>query len=355
MEKRKMKALVLRKANDFSVEEVSMPEITDGEILLKVDSCAICGTDGRILTGKKTKGVRYPSTIGHEFSGTIVETRNDDASFSVGDRVGVAPVIPCFKCHSCMTGNENACLNRTAMGYEFEGGFAEYVKIPETLVKAGNLFHIPEELSMQQAALVEPLACCINGQRKAAVSFGKTVLIIGAGPIGLLHVKLSKAAGASLIIVNEPNDFRRGKAAEFGADYAVSLDTDQLDALVKEKTGGVGIDCAIMAIGIPSLVNPVMKMVAKGGTFNLFAGFTGTGEATIEANIIHYQEINVNGTSAYTRKDYKTAMESLISGRVDVSGLITHQFALEDFAEAYEVSTKGEGLKVLLRPQGVTG
>ncbi len=349
-----MKALVLRKANDFSVEEVPVPEIKDGELLLKVDSCAICGTDGRILEGKKTKGVRYPSTIGHEFSGTIVESRNEDPSFAVGDRVGVAPVIPCFRCHSCMTGNENACLNRTAMGYEFEGGFAEYVKIPETLVKAGNLFHIPDQLSMQQAALVEPLACCINGQRKAGVAFGKTVLILGAGPIGLLHVKLSAAAGASLIIVNEPNDYRREKAAEFGAHYAVSLDTAELDSLIREKTGGIGIDCAIMAIGIPSLVNPVMKMVAKGGTFNLFAGFTGTGESTIEANVIHYQEINVNGTSAYTRKDYKTALESLISGSVDVSGLITHQFSLEEFAEAYKVSSSGAGLKVLVRPEGIS-
>lgn len=347
-----MKALVLHKPNVFSIEEIPIPGIGEGEILLKVDSCAVCGTDSRILEGKKTKGIHYPSTIGHEFSGTIVETLNSDTSYRVGDRVGVAPVIPCFRCHSCMTGNENACINRTAMGYEFEGGFAEYVKIPETLISAGNLFHIPDHLSFQQAALAEPLACCINGQKKAAVGFGKTVLILGAGPIGLMHVQLASAAGASLIIVNEPNDYRRSKAAEFGAHYAVALDEEELKKLVMEMTDGIGVDCAIMAIGIPALVNPTLKLISKGGTFNLFAGFTGTGESTIEANIIHYQEITVNGTSAYTRRDYKTALQALSSGSIDISGLITHEFALEDFTAAYDVVTSGTGLKVVIRPAG---
>lgn len=345
-----MKALVLHEANRFTVEDIQKPEIGEGELLLQVDSCAICGTDGRILTGKKTKGVRYPSTIGHEFAGTIVESKSADPEFSVGDKVGVAPVIPCRKCHACLNGNENACLYRTAMGYEFDGGFAEYVRIPETLIGAGNLFKVPDHLTLEQASLAEPLACCINGQRKAQIKFGKGVLILGAGPIGLMHAALASAAGAYPVIVNEPNDFRREKAAEMGATHAVNLDQEGLAALVAELTGGVGIDIAIMAIGIPALVNPTMKLVAKGGVFNLFAGFTGTGKSTIEANIIHYNEINVNGTSAYTRQDYKTAMQALSSGTINLDSLITHTIPLEKFDEAWEVVTSGTGLKVIIKP-----
>ena len=345
-----MKALVLQKPNSFQVAETSVPRIGPGELLLKVDSCAICGTDIRILEGKKTKGVRYPSTIGHEFAGVVAESRDKEGRFQPGDRIAVAPVIPCFRCAACMQGNENACLNRTAMGYEYDGGFAEYARIPESLISAGNLFPVPGDLSLNQAALTEPLACCLNGQRKAGVRFGSTVLVIGAGPIGIMHVKLASAAGAALIIVNEPNEMRRTAAAASGADEAVNLDTGELDRLVKELTGGIGVDCAIMAIGIPALVNPVMKMVRKGGVFNLFAGFSGTGESTVEANIIHYNEIAVNGTSAYTRQDYKTAFGALVSGRIDLKPLITHEFPLEGFSEAYETVKQGQGLKVVIRP-----
>jgi L-iditol 2-dehydrogenase len=345
-----MKALVLHGPNDFRVEEVPMPEIGKGDLLVKVKACAICGTDIRILEGKKTKDVRYPSTIGHEISGTIVEVGEDVTGFEVSDNVAIANVIPCGHCHSCLTGRENACMQRKAIGYQYDGGFAEYVKIPSIAIKTGNVIKFNEEVSFNEAALTEPMACCVNGSRKTGVQLGETVLIVGAGPIGLMHLQLAIADGAGCVIVNEPIEHRRKMAADLGATYAVGLDSAGLAEFVKEITHGLGVDRIVMAIGVTSIINDTIKLLCKGGTINLFAGFGGKGEAMVEANLIHYNEITVNGTSAYTRYDYLTSFDLIKNKRVNVNGLVSHEFSLEDFNKAYEVCKSGEGVKVVIHP-----
>ena len=345
-----MKALILSAPNEFHTGFIEKPKINDDEILLRVQSTAICGTDIRILTGKKTKGVRYPSVIGHEICGEISEVGKNIENWKIGDRVAVANVIPCHSCHSCLTGRENACMNRKAIGYEYNGGFAEYVLIPSIALKSNNLVKIPNDVSFAEGALIEPLACCIRGQKNAGTKMGDVVLIVGAGPIGLIHLQLAKLAGAKTVIVSEPIESRRKKAKVLGADIIVNPLKENLHDIVMSETNGIGVDIIIMAIGVPPLVNDTLKLCCKGGTVNLFAGFAGTGETNIEVNTIHYNEIKVNGSTAYQRQDYLQAAQMVIQHKINLKEIITHKFNLDDFHKAYEICKSGEGLKVVIEP-----
>ena len=219
-----MKAAVLQAPNVLRLAEMATPEAAPGELVLRVRAATVCGTDLRILSGRKTKGVRFPSVIGHEFAGDVVQAGAGVTQFKVGDRVCMDPVIPCRACAYCKSGRENVCVNRQAMGYEFDGAFAEYIRIPAIALAAGNVFHMPEGMSFEAAALAEPLACCINGQRNAQVGMGDSVVILGAGPIGLMHAALARAAGARQVIVSEPNAARRQAAAERGVNHVVRSD-----------------------------------------------------------------------------------------------------------------------------------
>lgn len=343
-----MKAAVFYGPNQIRLEEVKKPEINEQEVLVKVNSSAVCGTDVRIFEGKKTKGVRTPSVIGHELVGTIEEVGAEVSEFSVGDRVGVMPVIPCGKCYYCLNGKENVCQNRTAIGYEFDGGFAEYVRIPSTALKSGNLVKLPDHVSFEEAVVTEPLACCLNGQKKANVKMGDVVVVTGGGPIGLMHVQLAKIAGAKKVILSEPIDHRREKALEAGADIAVNPMSESLEDIVLSETDGLGADVVIMAIGVPALVKSSANLLKKGGTLNLFAGFTKGVLSEIDPNVIHYNEINVNGTSALTRADYHQSLALIASGQINTKVLTTTGFTLDNIEQAIDNVRTGKGMKSVI-------
>lgn len=345
-----MKAVVLNGPNDFKPMMVDKPQINEDEILLKMHKAAICGTDIRILEGKKTKDVRYPSTIGHEMCGVIESVGANVKEYAAGDKVSIANVIPCGHCSSCLNGRENACMNRMAIGYQYDGGFAEYVKIPKICIEAGNVVKLPESVSFTAGALIEPLACCIRGLKNAGTGFNDTVLVVGAGPIGLMHIQLSKIAGASKVFVSEPNEFRRQKATLLGADIVVDPTNQDLKQIIMDETNGLGADVIIVAIGVPAIVNSTLKLCKKGGTVCLFAGFAGTGECTIEVNTIHYNEINVCGSTAYKRSDYLAAAEMVKTGKINLDEIATHTYKLDDFVEAYEMNKSGKGLKIMIEP-----
>lgn len=343
-----MKAAVFHGPNELRLEEVKKPVISEDEILLKVNASAICGTDVRIFEGKKTKGVRTPSIIGHELVGTIEEVGAAVKDFFAGDRVGVMPVIPCRKCYYCLNGRENVCANRTAIGYEYDGGFAEYVKIPKTAIEAGNLVKIPDHISFEQAVVTEPLACCINGQRKANVKMGDVVVVIGGGPIGLMHVQLAKIAGAKSVILSEPIDHRREKALLAGADLTVNPTAESLHDIVLSESDGLGADVVIMAIGVPFLVKSSVELLKKGGTLNLFAGFTNGVLSDIDPNVIHYNEVNVNGTSALTRADYHKSLSLIASGQINTEVLTTTGYTLDNIEQAILDVRNGNGMKSVI-------
>lgn len=345
-----MKALVLSEPGEFEIKDVATPTPDEDEVLVRVKACTICGTDMRVLDGRKTKGVRYPSVIGHEIAGVVETVGSSVTGFESGNRVCIAPVIPCHACVACLEGRENACRRRQAIGYEFDGGFAEYVLVPKVALQFGHVIEVPEKVSFEEAALAEPLACCLNGYRKAGIGLGSTVLVVGAGPIGLMHLQVAQAGGAHQVIVSEPHRYRREQALRFGAHAVIDPTNDNQTAVVDELTVGRGVDAVVLAIGVTEVINELLHVVRVGGCVNLFAGFSGSGECNLQANLIHYNEITVNGTTAATRLDYLTAVSLITSGNVDMDSLITCRFSLESFREAYELQKSGNALKIAITP-----
>lgn len=343
-----MKAAVLFEANKLEITDIDKPVADEGELVIRVKSAALCGTDSRIVTGKKTKGVRFPSVIGHEFAGEVVDVGKGVTQFKVSDRIAVDPVVPCRSCVYCRSGKENVCKNRQAIGYEFNGAFAEYLKVPAIALEAGNVFKIPDSVSFDAAALAEPLACCINGQKNVGIELGDTVVVIGAGPIGLIHIILAKLSGASNVIVSELSENRREAALAIGADHAIDSSKQNLKDFVMSETDGVGADVVIMAIGIPSLVNYAFELLRKGGRANLFAGFSKDDMSSIDVNLIHYNELIITGASALSREGYRTALSLISSGQVDVEKLITHRLSLDEINDAFNYAQNGDAVKVII-------
>lgn len=342
-----MKAGVLEKVNKVRFCTVADPVLAPGDMLLKVRAATVCGTDIRILRGRKTAGIRYPSILGHEFAGTVVET-GGHSQFHSGQAVCVCPQFACGKCEYCIRGAENLCRNMTAMGYEIDGAFAEYVRIPARGIEAGNVFAMPEGMSFETAALAEPLSCVMNGQERVGVTIGDAVVILGAGPIGILHVKLARFAGARHIIVSEPNELRRKAALAEGADVVLDPGVEDLIETVRVATGGLGADVAIVAIGVPSLANDALKLVRHRGRVSLFAGFSKDVQAEIDVNAIHYNELMVTGSFGLTRLQFQRSLQLIASGHLKLETLLTHRFRLEDIETALQVAEQGAAIKVAI-------
>jgi L-iditol 2-dehydrogenase len=340
-----VKAAILTAPNAMELGDAPDPIQGNGDLILRVKAATICGTDIRILRGRKTAGVRYPSIIGHEFSGEVVQ---GDSTFRPGQRVGVCPAIPCGRCAQCQRGRENLCPNAEAIGYHIDGAFAEYIRIPARAVALGNVHVLPDQLDDAEAALVEPLACVINGQNKVGLGQGDTVVVLGSGPIGTLHIKLARLRGAARVIVSEPNAGRRAAALAAGADVGVDPTAEDLRARVREETGGLGADVVICAIGIPALATQAIGLAGYGGRVSLFAGFSKGELGQLDINAIHYDELRVTGAFGLSRLDYATALGIVASRRVDTSDMITHRYPLARLDEAFGMAEGGGAMKVAI-------
>jgi L-iditol 2-dehydrogenase len=342
-----LKAAVLHKVGDIRYGDVADPVLHRGDILVKVKAATICGTDIRILRGRKTAGIRYPSILGHEFAGEVVET-GGHAGFHLGQAVTACPAFACGHCDMCLRDAENLCRNLVAMGYGIDGAFAEYVRIPAISVASGHVFALPEGTSIEQAALAEPLACVINGQQQVGVKAGDVVVILGAGPIGLLHVKLARHAGAKHIFVSQTSALRRAAARAAGADEVINPHTDDIVAHVRQATNGAGADVAICAIGKPDLANDAVRMVRLRGRVNLFAGFSKGEQAELDVNAIHYNELSVTGAFGLTRQQFRRALHLITTGEIEVATMLTHRFGMADISSALATAEQGSAVKVVL-------
>lgn len=345
-----MLAAVFQKPGLMEVMEVDTPEIGPDEVLIKVGANTICGTDVRIFRGEKTKGVPLPAILGHEVAGHVQEVGRNVRGYDVGAPVAMAPVIACHHCFYCQNGLENICPNQRIVGYEVKGGLSEYVRIPADAVAAGNLFVAQNDIPSEYLALAEPLACCVNGHHRSRIHLNSTVLIMGSGPIGLFHLQLSLLAGARTVIVSDPSAPRRAVASTFGAHITVDPTTENLSSIVSEATGGLGVDSVIICIGVPALVNDALTMARQGGCINIFAGLAAKGWAEIEANLIHYKELEVTGTANSRRTDYRIALQLIESGRVKVEDMVTDRFPLQSVHAALDKAAKGEGIKIAVMP-----
>lgn len=342
-----MKSALLTAPDELALTELPVPALDSGDLLIRVRAATICGTDIRIFRGRKTAGVRYPSILGHEFAGDVVDT-GGNAGLSEGDRVALCPAISCGQCALCKIGRENLCKDGQAVGYEIDGAFAEFIRIPARAVAAGNVRKLPDGIGYDEAAMAEPLACVLNGQEKVKLSAGDVVLILGAGPIGLLHVYLARLRGAAKIIVSDPNDHRRKAALKGGADVTIDPRNEDITTRVREETEGRRATVVICAIGVPALARQATDLAAHGGRISLFAGFSKGEMAEMDVNAIHYNELTVTGAFGLSRRDYDRAFDMIVSRRMDIRGLITHRYRLEDIHEAFQTAESGDAIKVAI-------
>lgn len=345
-----MLAAVLHAPNDLRTEEVETPAPGPGELLIRVGANTICGTDLRIMRGEKTTGITPPTITGHEIAGHVSAMGDGVEGYEEGQPVAISPVIPCGRCFECVHDMENMCSDQRIFGYAVDGGMADYVLAPADAVRAGCVFGVSEDLPSEQISLAEPLACCVNGQIRSRIASSDNVLIMGAGPIGLFHVQLALLAGADRVIVSEPDAGRREAASSFGATIVADpTAAGELEAAVAEGTAGVGVDAAIVCVGVSQLVNEAVKLCRTGGRLNIFAGLKNP-MAEVDGNLIHYKELELTGTSNSRRSNYRTALRLIESGRIDAQAMVTHRFGLASVVDAIETVTSTEAIKVAVVP-----
>jgi L-iditol 2-dehydrogenase len=347
-----MLAARLRAVDDLRVEEIPTPTAGPGEVLVEVGANTICGTDLRIVRGTKTAHVRLPVVVGHEAAGRVAEVGAGVTGYRPGERVALLPAIPDRTCWACQAGMENLCVNpdRRILGYSVDGGMAEFMLVPAEAVATGCLFVARTELPYEQLALAEPLGSVVGAQRRTPIGAGDTVLIMGAGPIGLLHLQLALLNGAGAVIVSQRSATRRAAAKQLGATTVVDPTTEDLGAVVHEVTGGRGVDVTFICIGVPALVDQALRLTRVAGRVDIFAGMAGTGEASISANLIHYRQLTLTGSSDIRRTDYAAALEHIESGRIDSAAMVTHRFPLTDVDAALTAATDGSAIKVAVMP-----
>ena len=341
-----MKAATLTDANSIVIDDRQRPKPDRDELLVEVNACGVCTTDIHMYSGSLT--VNYPMTPGHESAGEVVEIGSEVDCYEAGDCVAINPSIPCNECQACKSGRENLCQDLTSLGgaaeHIIEGAFAEYVTVP-----AGNVEQIGD-MDYRTAALAEPLGCCIEGVDQIDLTSGETVVVLGAGAIGLLLVQLLKMSGAGTILVSEPVDKRREAALEVGADHVFDPVEKDLSAAVSNLVGEV--DIAIEAAGLPEATKQAHSFTGRGGRTLVFG--VPPEEATIEISTFDllFEEREIVGTYSLTPDTFARAVTLLQNGRIDVDTLVTDDFDLGNLENAFEQMKARKGLKKMVYPNG---
>lgn len=345
-----MKAAVLENLERMVVKEVKTPVIGRRELLVRIKACAVCGSDIRIYHQGNPR-VNPPQIIGHEIAGEVVEVGEEIENFTVEDRIALGADVPCGICNFCTDGLGNNCCINYAIGYQFPGGFAEYIHVNETTVNYGPLHKIPENLSFDEASLAEPLACSLNGYELANLKVGDTVVIIGAGPIGLMLVELARNMGAARVILSQRSKERLKMAKKFSADTFISSSEENFVQRVMEETKGEGADVVMVACANPSAQEEALEIVAHRGRVNFFGGLApGSRKIKIDSNLIHYRECFVLGSHGSVPRQHKVALGLLSKGIIKGKDFITDHFSLDEIAQAFKVAEKHQGLKVIVNP-----
>jgi len=343
-----VKAAVYEGIERIVLREVPVPELTENEILIKIKCCAICGTDLRIYHhGNPT--VVPPTITGHELSGVITKTGKNVKNFKEGERVTIATSIPCLECPACRKRQYNICDNLKGIGYQYQGGFAEYMKVPEQALKADYLLKLPEGVSFEEASLSEPFACVINGQGLSGVKKGDIVLIIGAGPIGAMHVALAKINGATKVILADLIPERLDLAKQLPVDYLINTSQKELKEEVMKITEGQGADVVIVAVPSSKAQEEGLAVTAKRGRLNLFGGLPKTNPTTaFNTNLIHYREIFVHGSYGSVADQQRKALQLFAEKRIDAKKFISLTLPIEKIIEGYHISEEKRVYRVVI-------
>ncbi|MCU1514403.1 MAG: alcohol dehydrogenase [Microbacteriaceae bacterium] len=346
-----MKVAKFYAPGDIRLEDVAEPRVSVGEVKIRVRNCSTCGTDVKISRSGHPN-MTPPQVMGHEIAGEITDIGGGVNGWAVGDRVQVIAAIPDGTCPDCLAGKLSVCPNQVSMGYQFAGGFAEFMIVPREVLRVDGLNRIPEGLSFAEASLAEPLACVLNGQELARVGEGDVVVVVGSGPIGCLHVLLARARGASKIILVDINTERLAEAAAIVKPNVTiaSAMTDAVQAVL-DATGGRGADVVITAAASATAQEQGLRMLARQGRLSLFGGLAkDSPNITVDSNLVHYRELTIVGVNGSSPAQNKRALQLIASGAVPVHDLITHRMPLGDVLEAIEIVARGEAIKVTIEP-----
>lgn len=345
-----MKAAVLEELSKLVVKEVPTPVIDDDSALLRVESVAICGSDLRISKFGNPR-VKTPAIIGHELAGVVVKVGKNVKRVKEGQRVAVGADVPCGQCHWCRNGFGNNCSVNYAVGYQIPGGFAEYMVLTKLLLEEGPVTPFAESLSFDEASLAEPLACAINGLELVNMSLGKTIVIMGMGPIGCMMIDLSRMMGATKVICTQRSKLRMGIAKGYNADVYIATDEEDVVARCYKETQGEGPDVVITTCGSVEAHEQAIQMVAHRGYVNLFGGLgKDVRPLSVLSNVIHYKECFVTGSHGCVPRHHEMAVRIIEKGLVRVKPLITHVYPLEKINDAFATMESRQGMKIIVHP-----
>uniref|UniRef100_B8HUW7 Alcohol dehydrogenase GroES domain protein n=1 Tax=Cyanothece sp. (strain PCC 7425 / ATCC 29141) TaxID=395961 RepID=B8HUW7_CYAP4 len=348
-----MKAQVFRGVNQLSYEEIPVPEIAADEVLVRVRVVGLCQSD--------IKKIRYPlydppRIFGHETAGTIAAVGTEVKHWQVGDRVVVLHHIPCMHCAYCLNDNFSMCdvyknITTTAGFAPSGGGFAEYVKVPGHIVRSGGLINIPDDITFEQASFVEPTNCCLKAVKKAGIAPGQTVLVTGAGPIGLMFIMLINYFGARAI-ATDLLPTRIERALDVGAMAAFDARDSGLFEKIAELTGGMGVDVSLLAVPSPKAFFQALDCTRKGGKILFFAEFPDEVEIPINPNILYRREIDLMGSYSSSYRVQALAADIVFNKKIDVDALVSDRYPLKDLSAAVEqaVQPGPETYKILIYP-----
>jgi L-iditol 2-dehydrogenase len=342
-----MKAALLYGVKDLRVEETIKPEVDAGEILVKVKAATTCGTDLKIFQRGYVEGViKLPTVFGHEWAGDVVEVGEGVTWLKKGMRVRAGNSSPCLRCRMCQKEKYNLCEDMMWLW----DAYAEYIRVPARIVTL-NTQEIPPHVTYEEAAVTEPLACVLHGIEEAGVRLGDTVAIVGAGPIGLLHLLSAKKMGAGRLIISDTVDERLKLAQKIGADETINAKNKDTVEETKRLTDGYGADVVIEAIGLPATWEQALKMVRKGGTVLEFGGCPPGTEIRVSTEQLHYGETTILGAFHTTPAHFRKALNLIASGTINVKPLITRKMKLDQIKEAFEtLTTSKSDIKIAVLP-----
>jgi len=343
-----MKAAVFHGPGDMKVEETRKPACPDGGAIIKISGSMICGSDIKICNNGHPSLVP-PQILGHEACGIISELNDNCGIYKIGDRVALQPSVPCGRCVNCQKGWFNICESQFNYSLHYPGTFAEYVAVPEQALRMGNLVKAPDALTDEEVCLAEPLACVLNGQELLNIRPGETVLIVGAGPIGILQAEMAKVSGAGKILLADISADRLEMARVFGYTGYINAGSTDLVEEVLRLTDGRGVNVAIVTAPSRGPMEQAAGALEYRGRLSLFGSLKkGDSMISVDSRPIHYKELSVIGASSSSAAHIKRALDILAAGMIDAKNIVTHRLPLDKIMEGIELGAAGKAIKIYI-------
>ncbi len=337
-----MQAAFLYGKEDIRLESFELPPVRGKDLLLRIRSCGICGSDNRMFFNGPSARYIHPVILGHEICAEVAQVGAEVEDYHPGDLVGLAPIIPCMHCDPCASGKDNICETAKVIGCNVHGGMAEYIHVPSQMVEVGGVVKLPAGTHPREAALAELVGCCLHGLHQVGLEAGERVLVIGGGPIGMTFVQLAKLLGAH-VVISELLDHRRQLALELGAEEAINP-----SAKILKANYGYAFDRVIVASASVPATQDGFSLVRTGGSLLFFSGYIKGSTLDLQLNDVHYRELHIHGSIDCTIKDYQKAIRLL--PQIQMEKLVTSAYPLSQTVEAFYATRDPQAVKILIEP-----